>query len=47
MLKLEELTKGAEVVGIDPLGPVVVVSADTVGEEAVTVYYKGADGERY
>lgn len=44
MLKLEELTKGAQVVGIDPGGPVTIVAADAVGEDALSVFYKGADG---
>jgi SNF2 family DNA or RNA helicase len=44
MLKLEELVKGQQVVGIDPAGPVVIVAADAIGEDAVTVWYKSADG---
>ena len=43
-MKLEELTKGAQVVGIDPTGPVTIVSVDHVGEDAVSVFYKAADG---
>jgi len=44
MLKLEALSKGAQVVGIDPTGPVMIVSADVVGEDAVSVFYKAANG---
>lgn len=44
MLKLEDLTKGTQVVGIDRAGPVTIVSTDTVGEDAVSVFYKAADG---
>lgn len=44
MLKLEALTKGAQVAGIDPAGPVTIVSADTVGDDAISVFYKAPDG---
>lgn len=44
MLKLEQLHKGAQVVGIDPIGPVTIVAADPVGDDAVSVFYKAADG---
>ena len=43
-LKLGELTKGTQVVGIDPTGPVTIVSVDPAGEDAVSVFYKAADG---
>jgi superfamily II DNA or RNA helicase len=43
-LKLEELAKGAQVAGIDPAGPVSIISVDAVGEDAVTVVYKDANG---
>ncbi len=44
MLKLENLVKGAQVVGVDPAGPVTIVAADAAGEEAVSLVYKTADG---
>ena len=44
MLKLEELIKGTQVVGIDPAGPVAIVTADAIGEDAVSVWYKASDG---
>ena len=44
MRKLESLTKGVQVVGIDPAGPVTIVSTDAVGDDAVSVFYKVADG---
>ena len=43
-MKLEELVKGARVVGVDPAGPVLIMSADAVGEDAVSVFFKAADG---
>lgn len=43
-MKLEELAKGAQVAGIDPAGPVSIISVDAVGEDAVTVVYKDANG---
>ena len=44
MLKLEQLTKGAHVVGIDPAGAVTLVAVDAVGADAVSVFYKAPDG---
>lgn len=44
MLKLEELAKGAQVAGIDPAGPVAIVAVDSIGGDAVSVWYKSADG---
>ncbi len=44
MLKLEDLLKGAQVVGIDPAGPVAIVASDAIGEDAITVWYKSSDG---
>ncbi len=44
MLKLENLVKGLQVSGINPTGPVTIVSVDAVGDAAVSVYFKGADG---
>lgn len=43
-MKLEESVKGARVVGVDPTGPVLIMSVDTVGEDAVSVFYEAADG---
>jgi len=42
---LEEIKKGAQLAGLDPNGIVRVVSVEPVGSDAVTVYYKGADGK--
>ena len=44
MLKLENLVKGAQVIGVDPAGPVTIVAADAAGEEAVSLVYKTAEG---
>ncbi len=44
MLKLEELRKNAAVSGIEPNEVVRIVSTETAGPNAVTVYYKASDG---
>lgn len=44
MLKLEDLKKDAIVSGIEPEQNVSIVATEPVGENAVTVYYKGSDG---
>ena len=44
MLKLEEITKNAAVTGIEPGQVVRVVTTEPVGDNALTVYYKTADG---
>jgi superfamily II DNA or RNA helicase len=43
-LKLEEITKGALVAGIEPGKTVRVVSVDPVGDNAITVVYRTEDG---
>jgi superfamily II DNA or RNA helicase len=43
-LKLEEITKGALVAGIEPGKTVRVVSVDRVGDNAITVIYRAEDG---
>lgn len=43
-MKLEELQAGAIVTGITPEGPVTIVATTPIGDEAVSVFYKGADG---
>ncbi len=43
-MKLEELTAGAQVVGIDPAGVVTLVSVTPVGDDCLTVIYKASDG---
>ncbi len=43
-MKLEDITKGALVSGIEPGKVVRVVSADALGDNAVTVVYKTDDG---
>ena len=45
MLKLEAITKDAQLTGLDPNGIVRVVSVEPVGTDAVTVYFKRADGK--
>src|SRR4029453_10608572 len=44
MLKLEEITKNAAITGIEPGQVVRVVTTEPVGDNALTVYYKTADG---
>ena len=44
-MKLEEIKSGAVVGGIDPGEPVRIVSVDTAGPDAVTVYYKTTGGK--
>lgn len=44
MLRLEGLTKNTAVSGIEPNDVVRIVSTETAGPDAVTVYYKTADG---
>ena len=43
-MKLEEITKGALVAGIEPGKTVRVVSVDPVGDNAITVVYRTEDG---
>lgn len=45
MLKLEEIQKGAALNGIEPGHVVRVVTTESVGDNALTVYYKTADGK--
>jgi superfamily II DNA or RNA helicase len=44
MLKLEEIKKNASVSGIEPGHVVRIVTTEPVGTDALTVYYKTADG---
>jgi SNF2 family DNA or RNA helicase len=44
MLKLEDIKKGAQVVGLIPDGVVTIFAVDPVGEDALSVAYKLADG---
>jgi SNF2 family DNA or RNA helicase len=44
MLKLEDITNGSAVSGIDPSHPVRIVTTENVGNDALTVYYKTSDG---
>ena len=44
MLKLEDIKKDAQIAGLDPNGIVRVVTCEPVGTDALTVYYKAADG---
>lgn len=43
MLKLEELTRGTSVTGLDPSGPVSIVAVDHIGTDAATVWYKSSE----
>ncbi|RYG34126.1 MAG: DEAD/DEAH box helicase, partial [Burkholderiales bacterium] len=43
-MKLEDLVKGAQLNGVDPAGPVAIVSVDAIGDDAVSIWYKAADG---
>jgi superfamily II DNA or RNA helicase len=45
MLKLEDIKKNAAVSGIEPGHVVRVVTTEPVGDNALTVYYKTADGK--
>jgi len=44
-MKLEDIKSNAVVRGIDPSGPVRIVSVDAAGPDAVTVYYKTSGGK--
>jgi hypothetical protein len=44
MLKLQAIQKDAQITGLDPNGIVRVVSVEPVGTDAITVFYKTADG---
>ena len=43
-MKLEELQAGAIVTGITLEGPALVVAVSHIGDEAISVVYKAADG---
>ncbi|WP_308388544.1 helicase-related protein [Acidithiobacillus sp. AMEEHan] len=45
ILKLEEILKGAAVSGLEPGQVVRIVTTEPVGHNALTVYYKTADGK--
>ncbi len=45
MLRLEDIQKNAIVTGLDPSGPARIVSVETLGPDARTVYYKTAEGQ--
>ena len=45
MLRLEDITKDAAVNGIEPGQTVRIVTTGPVGENALTVYYRTADGQ--
>ena len=44
MLKLEQIQKNAAISGLEPEQVVSIVMAEPVGSDALTVYYKTADG---
>lgn len=43
-MKLEQLSAGAQIIGIDPSGPVAVVALDWLGADALSVVYRSPDG---
>lgn len=43
-MRLEELSRGAQIVGIEPSGPVVVIAVEPLGDSAVSLVYRGASG---
>lgn len=45
MLKLEDIRKDAQIHGLKPDEPVRIVGVEKVGDNAVTVFYKGSDGQ--
>ena len=45
MLKLEQIQKNAAISGIEPRQVVRIVTTEPVGDNALTVYYKTADGK--
>ena len=44
MLKLEQIQKSAAISGLEPGQVVRIVTTEPVGDNALTVYYKTADG---
>lgn len=44
MLKLEDIAKDAALSGVEPGQVVRVVTTEQVGDNALTIYYKTADG---
>lgn len=44
MLKLEQITRGAVLSGVSSDGAAEIVSVETVGDDAITVYYKDKEG---
>ena len=44
MLKLEDITKDAQIRGIEPEEIIRVVTVELVGDDAITVYYKNSQG---
>ena len=44
-MKLEDIKPGAIIKGIDPTEPIRIVSVDSAGPDAVTVYYKTSSGK--
>ena len=45
MLKLEQIQKNAAISGLEPGQVVRIVTTELVGDNALTVYYKTADGK--
>jgi hypothetical protein len=47
MLKLEDIKKDAAITGIEPGQVVRIVTTESVGDNALTIYYKTADGRLF
>lgn len=45
MLKLKQVTKGATIAGLEPVGPVQVVTAEHHGPDSHTVYYQSSNSK--
>jgi len=45
VLKLEQIQKNAAITGLEPGHVVRIVTTEPVGDNALTVYYKTADGK--
>lgn len=43
-MKLEDICQGTVINGLSPDGPATVIATQSIGNDALTVYYKGPDG---
>ncbi|MFT4256145.1 MAG: helicase-related protein [Pseudoxanthomonas sp.] len=44
-MELEALAKGMQLLGVDPAGPVTVVAVEPLGDDAVSLFYRAANGQ--